>query len=72
MGFVPQTELIAQLVDLADDGAVITDDSMATKTPGLFCAGDVRRKPLRQVITAAADGAIAATSAALFLGELVI
>lgn len=72
VGFVPQTELIAQLVDLADDGAVITDDTMATKTPGLFCAGDVRRKPLRQVITAAADGAIAATSAALFLGELVI
>ena len=45
---------------------------MSTKTPGLFVAGDVRKKPLRQVITAAADGAVAATSAALYLGELVI
>ena len=40
-----------------------TDEGMATRTPGLFAAGDVRTKRLRQVITAAADGAIAATSA---------
>ena len=42
---------------------------MATATPGLFVAGDVRAKPLRQIVTAAADGAIAATSAAAFLGQ---
>lgn len=72
VGHVPQSGLVKQLVELSPDGSIVTDDSMATKTPGLFCAGDVRTKPLRQVITAAADGAIAATSAALFLGELVI
>lgn len=72
VGYVPQTELVRDLVELAPDGAIVTDETMATKTAGLFCAGDVRHKPLRQVITAASDGAIAATSAALFLGELVI
>ena len=45
---------------------------MSTSTPGLFVAGDVRQTPLRQVVTAAADGAVAANSAALFLGNLVI
>ena len=72
VGHVPQSGLVRELVELSPDGSIETTDSMATKTPGLFCAGDVRTKPLRQVITAAADGAIAATSAALFLGELVI
>ena len=72
VGYVPQVGLVSDLVDLADDGSVLTDERMATRTPGLYCAGDVRHKPLRQVITAAADGAIAATSAAMFLGELVI
>jgi len=42
---------------------------MATKTPGLFTAGDLNKKPLRQIITAAADGAIAATSVASYLGQ---
>ena len=46
--------------------------SMSTATPGFFVAGDLRQKPLRQVITAASDGAIAANSAALYLGNLVI
>lgn len=59
----PQTDLVKDYVDLGPDGGVLTDDNMATKTPGLFCAGDVRTKRLRQVITAAADGAIAATAA---------
>lgn len=59
----PQTDLVKDYVDLGPDAGVLTDDNMATKTPGLFCAGDVRTKRLRQVITAAADGAIAATAA---------
>ena len=54
---------------LGSDGGVVTDESMATKTPGLFCAGDMRSKSLRQVITAAADGAIAAMSAYAYLEE---
>lgn len=70
VGQEPQTELVQEFVDLDDHGYIQTDCSMATRTPGLYCAGDVRVTPLRQVITAAADGAVAATSAACFLGAL--
>jgi thioredoxin reductase (NADPH) len=72
VGHEPATSLVDGLVDLAEDGTVKTDVTMATRTPGLFCAGDVRHTPLRQVITAASDGAIAATSAAQFLGQRAI
>ena len=66
-GTQPHTELIEHLVDLAPDGGILTDESMATRTPGLFAAGDIRSKRLRQVVTAVSDGAIAATSAYAFL-----
>jgi thioredoxin reductase (NADPH) len=69
VGHVPVTELVRDLVDLDKGGAVVTDDRMATKTPGLFCAGDIRSKPLRQIVTAVSDGAIAATSASAYLGN---
>ena len=59
----PETELVRAFVDLGPDGGVLTDDQMATRTPGLYCAGDIRSKTLRQVITAAADGAIAGNAA---------
>ena len=66
-GTQPHTELVEHLVDLAPDGGILTDESMATRTPGLFAAGDIRSKRLRQVVTAVSDGAIAATSAYAFL-----
>lgn len=66
-GTQPHTELVDHLVDLAPDGGILTDDAMATRTPGLFAAGDIRSKRLRQVVTAVSDGAIAATSAYAFL-----
>lgn len=66
-GTQPHTELIDHLVDLASDGGILTDESMATRTPGLFAAGDIRSKRLRQVVTAVSDGAIAATSSYTFL-----
>lgn len=66
-GTQPHTELVEHLVDLAPDGGIVTDDSMATRTPGLFAVGDIRSKRLRQVVTAVSDGAIAATSAYAFL-----
>ena len=69
VGRNPETGLVADLVDLDEQGYAITNERMETRTPGLFCAGDMRKKSLRQVITAAADGAIAATSAASFLGQ---
>lgn len=65
----PVVDLVKDYVDLGSDGGVITDDSMMTKTPGLFCVGDMRTKQLRQVITAAADGATAGTAAYRYLEQ---
>lgn len=65
----PVVELVKPYVELGMDGGVLTDDTMATITPGLFCAGDMRTKGLRQVVTAAADGAIAGTSAYRYVEE---
>ena len=69
-GYLPQTALVSELVELGPAGGVVTDERMGTKTPGLFCAGDVREKPLRQVVTAVSDGAIAAVSAYDYLENL--
>jgi thioredoxin reductase (NADPH) len=69
VGRVPGSSLVEGLAELDPRGYVVTDDHMATRTPGLYAAGDVRRTPLRQVITAASDGAVAATSVATFLGQ---
>lgn len=63
----PVIDLVEPYVDLGPDGGVLTDELMATRTPGLFCAGDMRSKPLRQIVTAAADGAIAAHAANAYL-----
>ena len=63
VGVAPRTELFRDQVALAENGSVITDEKMQTSIPGVFAAGDVRNTPLRQVVTACADGAIAATCA---------
>ncbi len=62
IGFIPETQILKGLVDMEGD-YIITDENMATKIPGVFAAGDCRKKTLRQIVTAAADGAIAATEA---------
>lgn len=67
VGNEPQTALVRPYVDLAPDGGVVTDDNMATRTPGLFCAGDIRSKGFRQAVTAASDGAIAGNAAYRYL-----
>lgn len=67
-GRVPETGLLEGLVELDQAGYAVTDERMATKTPGLYVAGDCRKKPLRQIVTAASDGAVAAASAASYLG----
>ncbi len=69
VGRVPASQLLGELVEVDENGYVIADERMGTKTDGLFVAGDVRQKPLRQIVTAAADGAIAATSVAAYLGH---
>ena len=66
-GFTPDTEPFKDCVETNKQGYIITDSSMRTSQKGLFAAGDVRVKPLRQVITAASDGAIAAYTADEFL-----
>ncbi|MDR1572353.1 MAG: FAD-dependent oxidoreductase [Clostridiales Family XIII bacterium] len=62
IGLLPNTEGLDGLVEL-DKGHIVTDEEMRTNLAGVFAAGDVRRKPLRQVVTAVADGAIAAMQA---------
>lgn len=70
VGNSPTTDLVKDLVDLDDRGYIVTDENMATSCPGLFAAGDVRQKLLRQVVTAVADGAIAAVAAEKYLENL--
>ncbi len=63
IGSRPDTGFVAGLVDLDPQGYIVTDDRMRTRTAGLFAAGDVRAKTVRQVVTAVADGAVAAVEA---------
>ncbi|MDI7247187.1 MAG: thioredoxin-disulfide reductase [Bacillota bacterium] len=63
VGSRPDTGFVAGLADMDPRGYIVTDDRMMTRTPGLFAAGDVRAKAVRQVVTAVADGAIAAVEA---------
>ncbi len=62
VGTIPKTDLVKNLVDLDKNGYVIANETCETSLKGLFVAGDLRTKPLRQIITAVADGANAATS----------
>ena len=63
VGTLPITECLGDMCERMDGGWIKTDERMATSVPGIFAAGDVRNTPLRQVLTAASDGAIAAMSA---------
>jgi len=67
IGWEPNVKPVEGLVDLSESGFVKTNEDMTTKTPGLFAAGDIREKTLRQVATAVGDGAIAAWSAERYL-----
>ncbi|MDD6736270.1 MAG: thioredoxin-disulfide reductase [Clostridiales bacterium] len=60
VGRVPQSELVSGIAELTDEGYIVTDDRMHTDKEGLYAVGDVRKTPLRQIVTAAADGAVAA------------
>ena len=67
IGLDPNTKMLEGQITLNEMGYIITDEEMRTNIPGVFAAGDVRHKLLRQIITACADGAIAATSAERYL-----
>ncbi len=63
IGRLPHTELLQGQLDADENGYLVTDEEMRTSRSGVFAAGDIRRKVFRQVVTAAADGAIAAYTA---------
>lgn len=67
VGITPQSDLVKNIVILNESGSIVTDELMKTNLPGVYAAGDIRNTPLRQVITACADGAVAATSALEFI-----
>ena len=67
VGLMPENEPFAALETLNDWGYFDTDEACATKTPGVFVAGDCRSKRIRQVVTASADGAIAAMAACHYI-----
>ncbi len=69
VGYIPISEIFKGKVNMDESGYVMTDDDMVTNISGVFAAGDIRVKSLRQVITAAADGAIAATSAEVYIAN---
>ncbi len=67
VGVTPNTAFVSEIIKLDENGYIITDEKMETNIAGVFAAGDIRVTPLRQVITAAADGAIAASSAQKYI-----
>jgi thioredoxin reductase (NADPH) len=67
VGITPQSQLVKGVVEMNEGGSILTDELMKTNIPGVYAAGDIRNTPLRQVITACADGAVAATSALEFI-----
>ena len=70
IGFVPNVEGISGQLEQDANGFIVTDNTMQTSVKGVFAAGDVRNTPLRQVITAASDGAVSAFYASKYLEVL--
>ena len=70
VGRVPENENFAGLVDLDEAGYVAAGEDCHTRTPGVFVAGDNRAKMLRQLVTATADGAMAATEAVKYINAM--
>lgn len=68
-GHIPETKFVEGKVLLNPNGYILTDKYMQTDVEGIFAAGDVREKELRQVVTATSDGAIAAVNAAAYAEE---
>ncbi|MBI5050888.1 MAG: thioredoxin-disulfide reductase [Nitrospirae bacterium] len=69
IGYTPNTEFFKGIARLDENNYIITDDKMCTSVPGVFAAGDVRAKPLKQIATAVGDGATAGVSAEKYIEE---
>ncbi len=67
VGYIPKTDIFKGVLEMDEAGYIIGDENMKTNVDGVFVAGDCRQKPLRQVVTATADGAIASISAEKYI-----
>ncbi len=67
VGIIPARDVLRDAADCDEKGYVIAGEDCAASTPGIFAAGDVRKKKLRQIVTAVADGANAVTSVLEYL-----
>lgn len=70
VGLVPETSLYKGLVPTSPEGYVLAGEDCALPVAGVWAAGDIRQKPLRQIVTAAADGAVAAVAAAEYCSAI--
>ena len=70
IGQVPDNKAFSNLVDLDANGYIISDETCKTRTEGVYVAGDCRTKAVRQVVTAVADGGVAATNACVYIESL--
>lgn len=70
VGLVPLTKAFLNLGITDDEGYIVTDEEMRTNLPGIFAAGDVRAKSLRQIVTATGDGGLAGQNAQKYVEEL--
>ncbi|ABA87377.1 thioredoxin reductase [Syntrophotalea carbinolica DSM 2380] len=69
IGVIPKANFLAEILDLNPEGYILTDAECRTSMPGVFAAGDVRSKSLKQIATAVGDGAVAAIAAEKYLDE---
>ena len=69
VGMAPVTKLFREQLQLDENGFIVADESTKTSIPGVFAVGDVRTKEVRQIITAAADGAVASQQAQWYLAQ---
>ncbi len=70
VGYEPETSLVKDIASLNEKGYIITDKSQKTSIDGLYAAGDICIKPLRQVVTATSDGALAATELEKYVSKM--
>lgn len=70
VGNIPSSDVYKDLVDMDDNGYIIASENCETNIPGVFAAGDIRTKELRQIITAASDGANSITAVERYLNSL--
>lgn len=69
IGTVPNTEFLKGVVEMDEEGTIITDENMETSIKGIYACGDVRKKLLRQVVTACGEGATAGFAAGQYVGK---